>query len=193
MGSAKVVITLPNTSILLEGSEEFVERHLTTPVHLQRSVDMMTSEKSEVARLAASSKGLEHSWQWFSLHAGQRMQGVNFFLVAAAFLTGALVTALQAHDKLIAVAVGLFGAFIAVCFSRLDLRVRELIHAGEAGMKPLQATLAEVTGVTELQILKNVECPKNPVTKYSQIIRLLHWSSVVIFLLGAVYALIILP
>jgi hypothetical protein len=193
MGSTKVVITLSNASILLEGSEEFVERHLTTPVHLQRGIDMMTGEKSELPSLTATSKGLEHSWQWFSLHAGQRMQGVNFFLVAAAFLTGALVAALQGHNKLIAVGIGLFGVFISVCFSRLDLRVRELIHAGEAGMKPLQARLAQVTGLAELQILENVDCPKNPVTKYSQIIRLLHWGSAVIFLLGAVYALVIVP
>jgi hypothetical protein len=193
MSFTKVVITLPNSSILLEGSEEFVERHLNTPVHLQRSIDMLTGERSEQTSLTATSKGLEHPWQWFSLHAGQRMQGVNFFLVAAAFLTGALVAALQKDNKLIAVGIGLFGVFISICFSRLDLRVRELIHGGEAAMKPLQARLAQLTGVAELRILENIECPKNPVTKYSQIIRLLHWGSAVIFFLGALYALVILP
>ena len=27
----------------------------------------------------------DYAWNWFALHAGQRMQSVNFFLVAASF------------------------------------------------------------------------------------------------------------
>ena len=31
----------------------------------------------------------EHAWNWFALHATQRMQAFNFFVVATAFLIAA--------------------------------------------------------------------------------------------------------
>src|SRR5882757_915360 len=43
----------------------------------------------------AFDRGLDHAWQWFTLHATQRMQAVNFFLVATAFLSTAYVAALR--------------------------------------------------------------------------------------------------
>ena len=49
-------------------------------------------------------QSIKHAWDWFALHANQRMQGVNFFLLAAAFLTGAYVNATQ-YGKL-SVAIG---------------------------------------------------------------------------------------
>jgi hypothetical protein len=34
----------------------------------------------------------EHAWSWFSMHAQQRMQTLNFFLIAMAFLAAAYGT-----------------------------------------------------------------------------------------------------
>lgn len=181
----KVVITVGDVSIQFEGPPEFIEERLSNPEVTTRFVGSITTDKSSVP---VEKVGLDHSWQWFSLHAGQRMQGVNFFLVAVTFLSAAFVGAMQNHDKRMAVAIGVFGVFITVCFSRLELRVRELIHAGEAAMKPLQVKLAQDSGVPELRILEKVEHPATCLTKYSHVIRLLHWIAGISFLLAAIYS-----
>jgi Flp pilus assembly protein TadB len=75
---------------------------------------------------------LHHSWDWFALHAAQRMQCVNFFLVAVAFLIAAFVTALTGKHYAVAVAVGLLGGWISWWFHRLELWTKELVKAGVA-------------------------------------------------------------
>jgi hypothetical protein len=37
----------------------------------------------------------EHAWNWFALHATQRMQAFNFFVVATAFLIAAYASILE--------------------------------------------------------------------------------------------------
>ena len=54
----------------------------------------------------AEQAALEHAWQWFALHARQRMQCVNFFLVAVAFLAAAFVTGLKDDYYAVAALVG---------------------------------------------------------------------------------------
>ena len=85
----------------------------------------------ETSKNAVIEKALEHAWNWFSLHAAHRMQSVNFFLVAVAFLSAAFVTALQIPNHFIAGAVAALGVFVSTFFNRLELRIQELIHAGE--------------------------------------------------------------
>jgi len=144
--------------------------------------------RDEVPKTAVIEKALEHAWNWFSLHAAHRMQSVNFFLVAVAFLSAGYVAAFQIPDHLLAAAVAALGAMMSAFFNRLELRIKELIHAGEDAMKPLQAELAQITGVPELQILERVESPKRSFTKYSVVISLIHWVSGIAFLLAVVYA-----
>lgn len=186
MSSPKVVITLGEACLQFEGPPEFVEKQLISLEQLSKGMRTMTERQH---LLQPEGKALEHTWQWFSLHATQRMQAVNFFFVAVAFLSAGYVTALEIPNKHIAAGVAIFGLAISLCFSRLELRVRELIHAGEAAMKPLQAKLAGAAGLPEIQILQNVENGKTCFTKYSHVIGALHLSSIVVFILGALYAI----
>jgi hypothetical protein len=64
-------------------------------------------EMNEIAKMA-----LEHAWNWFNLHAAQRMQTFNFFLVATAFLIAAYASLLE-KLPLAALAVALIGAWIS--------------------------------------------------------------------------------
>jgi hypothetical protein len=76
-----------------------------------------------------------YAWNWFALHSSQRMQLVNFWLVAIAFLGAAFVQARASN--LIAVAFGICvaGVFSNVAFLLLDRRTRELIAVAEAALR----------------------------------------------------------
>jgi len=136
---------------------------------------------------AVEELALQHAWEWFALHARQRMTCVNFFFVAVAFLAAAYVRALT-NNRAVAVAIGLVGAWISWWFHRLDDRATALVHAGEDAMSPLQKRLATETGIRELEIVERVNASKKW-TSYHEVLLVLHWTTVLAFLLGAGYAL----
>ena len=132
---------------------------------------------------------LAHAWDWFALHARQRMHCVNFFLVSVAFLAASYVTALTNKFYGVGVGISVLGVLVSFWFHRLDLRTKELVKAGEAAMKPLQARLAEAAGVADLEIAKRVDTPGIRWTSYGHVLRMIHWTTLVAFLVGCLYAL----
>jgi hypothetical protein len=136
-------------------------------------------------------QALDHAWKWFDLHAAQRMQTFNFFLVATAFLVAAYASLLDKHC-LAALFVALVGAWIAFWFTRLDNRTRQLIDAGEDVLKVSQARLAEAANIAALKISEKVEKPTECAFTYGVIIAVIEWTIVVVFILAAGYALFLL-
>lgn len=149
---------------------------------------MTESGAPEAVRQAAIDKGIDHAWAWFSLHAGQRLLAVDFFLVASAFLSAAYVSALHYSAPAIALAIGLLGVWSTLCFSRFEIRVRELLRAAEDALKPLQQELSGQTGVGELKLCERVDTPSQGFTSYHKVIRALHWVIGVGFALGSLWA-----
>lgn len=149
---------------------------------------MIESRRSDMTTESAVEKGIDHAWQWFSLHASQRLLAVDFFLVASAFLSAAYVSALHYSDPAVALGIGLLGAWSTVCFGRFEIRVRELLKAAEAALYPLQGRLADETGVVELNLCKRVEVPHYPFTSYNKVIKALHWVTGAAFTAGALWA-----
>jgi hypothetical protein len=81
-----------------------------------------------------------------ALHANQRMQAINFFLLTTAFITAGFGGALNAHEPEVAAGIGFFGAVISVLFWRLEERIKQLLHIGEDAMLPLENRLAQLAG-----------------------------------------------
>jgi hypothetical protein len=131
---------------------------------------------------------LEHARAWFTLHAGQRMQLVNFFLAAVAFLTAAYVAAFDGKAYALASAVALIGLLICVAFNRLEIRTRELVVAGEEAIRRLERLLAQRVGVPEVELIHRVETPRRRFTSYSAVIPVIQWFAALAYLTGAAYA-----
>jgi disulfide bond formation protein DsbB len=136
---------------------------------------------------ATGKVALDHAWNWFNLHAGQRMQTFNFFLIATAFLIAAYASLLE-KLPLAALAVALIGAWIAFWFTRLDNRTRQLIDAGEDVLKACQESLAKSTNIPALEILRKVEKPTPDASSYRVIIAVIEWTIMFAFLFLAAYA-----
>lgn len=129
----------------------------------------------------------DYAWEWFALHAGQRMQTFNFFLVAMAFILAAYGTLLDRH-RIAAAGVALVGAWLAVWFNRLDRRTRQLIKASEVALTSTEQRLATATGVPELALVSKVEAPDDGTSSYRSVIAVIQWTMLVVFLLCATYA-----
>ena len=147
---------------------------------------MSDASLNDDPQCASRQAALDHAWAWFALHAGQRMQCVNFFFVAVAFLAAGYVTALTRGHPGVAVGIGGVGAWLALWFYGLDGRTRELVDAGEAAMAPLQQQLARETSNDALELVTRVKVAKG--VSYGRVLQVLHGTAVIAFLGGAVYA-----
>jgi hypothetical protein len=138
-------------------------------------------------RATLAKEALDHAWNWFALHATQRLQSVNFFLVAIAFLSAAFVTAIKEQMHLIACGISILAVCICFFFYRIERRIRSLVHAAEEAMSPFEAEMALTLGSNSLKIVQSVETPRRGEWTYSKVFRWLYGSTAAAFLLGFVY------
>jgi hypothetical protein len=147
---------------------------------------VFSSEENELATLQTA---LVHSRSWIQLHANQRQNLLNFFLVAIAFLFNAYVGALNGRH-ILAGFIGLLGATISASFTLMDLRNRDLTRAGEVAVRDLEARLAEVINLPELRIIEAIDEPRRPWLSMGKLIRAIHATVGLVFLGAAMYAFI---
>jgi len=140
------------------------------------------SDPDEIAKQAR-----EHAWNWFALHATQRLQAFNFFVVATAFLIAAYASLLDKAPAAAAV-LAMVGAWLAFWFNRLDARNCQLVEAGEDALRVSQARLASLAENSHLMILDAVERPASGASSYRRVINVIQWTIITLFLLAAIYA-----
>jgi hypothetical protein len=135
-------------------------------------------------------KAQTYAWNWFALHAGQRLQLVNFWLVAVAFLASAYVQARSDHMTAIAFGVSVTGVVSSLAFMRLDVRTRQLVQVAENALRSFEASgvAAGLDEVTELVRVSH-EVSRSRFDSYRVIIQGLQLSVASIFALAAVFSL----
>jgi hypothetical protein len=155
---------------------------------------MPTNDPDEIAKQAR-----EHAWNWFALHATQRVQAFNFFVVATAFLIAAYGSLLEKHPDAAGILAGV-GAWLTFWFNRLDVRNRKLVEAGEQALKVSQEHLASLTQNPHLKIVDGTERPASSGpfyrrlikwlqwTSYARVINVIQWTIIGVFLLAGAYA-----
>ena len=144
---------------------------------------MTAADPDDIAKQAR-----EHAWNWFALHATQRMQALNFFVVATAFLIAAYASILEKHPAAAAV-LALAGAWLTFWFNRLDARSYQLVEAGEDALRVSQARLASLADNQSLMILDALDEPAPGASSYRRVITLIQWTIIALFLLAAIYAI----
>ncbi|WHP18935.1 hypothetical protein [Cellulomonas sp. ES6] len=130
---------------------------------------------------------LDHAWQWFALHAAQRMQLLNYFLLSAGFITAGYGATLNSSRPHVAGAVAAGGCILAVLFWRLDVRTRELIRVAERPLEDLEEKISRASGISGLDMVVLMKTPANRVSSYTSIIRALAAVAFILFAFGAAY------
>jgi len=131
---------------------------------------------------------LDHAWSWFSLHAGQRLQMVNYFFVASAFITAGYANTLSGHRHVLAGFIGIAGVVISLAFERLERRTRELVRIAEPALTQIEARLSEITKITCLNFVERIELPAEKATSYGFVIRVLTCVAALAFTAASLYA-----
>lgn len=142
-------------------------------------------------------QAFEYAWNYFTVHSGQRMQTINFFIVAVAFLFSAFVDSAASSRHWLAFGVALLGCAVCLIFYRMDRRTRDLIKASEDALKEVESDLAKSitpdladNAVGKFQILSLVENSQPGAWSYSRVVRFLFGASALAFFAGAIYSLL---
>jgi hypothetical protein len=133
---------------------------------------------------------LDHAWSWFSLHAGQRLQMVNYFIIASAFITASYASTLAAHKHILAGFIGVAGALISLAFERLERRTRELVRIAEPALSAIEARLTAITGIDCLNFVERIKQPTERAASYGFVIRSLTVTATTAFIAAAIYAFV---
>ena len=123
------------------------------------------------------------------IYATQRQNLFNFFLVASAFLFTAYVAALNGKKALLAATLAFLGALIAIGFTAMDLRNRDLTRA-ERAVRDLQTRLTPSLGLDSIRILDQVERPRHSWLSIGRIFRSINCIVGTIFIGAAIYAIV---
>lgn len=82
----------------------------------------------------------ESAWNYFSLHAEQRLKTFHFFIIFCAVIVGGLVSCLKSEvDYRICATMSLFLPSFSYIFYKLDQRNKQLIKHGENALKFLES------------------------------------------------------
>ncbi len=117
-----------------------------------------------------------YAWSWFALHAGQRLQMVNFWLVATAFMAAAFVQAHVSRLYVVAFGISLAGCLSSMAFMRLDARTRRLVHVGENALRSLEQKRTE-DGADETHELIRAAEKKSRLSRFDSYRYLIQASS----------------
>lgn len=138
------------------------------------------------------SAALEHAWDWFSLHATQRMHLINYLLISLALVTAGYATAVNSGTPRVASGIAVAGVVISLTFWRLDVRTRHLVQAAEVPIQELESRLGLAANVTGLDLSRRVQ-HTGMLGSYTSLIRVLSLTAAGICLLGAIFGLTIDP
>ena len=126
-------------------------------------------------------------WQWFNLHAQQRMQIVSFWFVAMSFLSTGGVIAYAGQQFGAALLVASSIVLASAIFLILDLRTRELISYGEHLMEAAETSLHSLVPVGELLIVGRMHSSNRKQISYRTAFTLLYGGAGLLGLLAVVF------
>lgn len=137
-----------------------------------------------------NSEAQNYAWSWFTLHAGQRLQMVNFWLISIAFLAAAFVQAFVNDLFIVATGVSVTGLLCSVAFLRLDMRTRSLVHVGEAALRHLEVKRAEDAQEEVLELVAAADRSRTSrFDSYRYIIQGLQLAVAGMFVLATMYSI----
>lgn len=118
--------------------------------------------------LKASEAEMAYSmgWDWFQLHAQQRMQLLSFWFVAMSFLFSGAVMAFVGDSPSIGVVICIAIVASSVVSYFLDLRTQELIGYGERLMSSAEEAFQEASGWPNIELATQMHDTRRTTISY---------------------------
>ena len=97
----------------------------------------------------------QYVWNYFQLHASQRLSTFNFYIViSTAIAAGYLVTVGVSSIQMLAIPLGFTISLLSFIFWKLDVRNKQMIKNAEEALKYLEALTYVPGNINESNVLK---------------------------------------
>ena len=139
----------------------------------------------------------ENAIKHFEIHAAQRIQVLNFFIVIESlFVTGVLAIASSDVSRLIGALVCLAISFFAVCFYFMDYRMKYIIKASESVLQEIESKLAVphklcVFSHVEFHLSDHFKNKKIFMPSWSKILKVIYGFFFIVGIAGIVLFLVL--
>ena len=136
----------------------------------------------------------EYAWRHFSLHARQRVQMFNFFLLGSSFLASGYGLLIREQLYWPAIVLALVGVLVGIASFILDIRNAMLVDLGEGALMSFEQEylIGKAPGLPQKSaIISYEECYRAPKLwqKHKTVIRTLEACTVLAFAGAMAYAL----
>lgn len=139
--------------------------------------------------ISFNSEAYKIAWDWFRVHADQRMDLFRFYVGISTALAAGFGGAIQIHEHYLAFIVALLGMIVAPTFGFLDYRVSSLLKLAEHALKVEQTRLKLIVQYKEIEIAKHADELATHQFTFSKLFRTIYAVFFLTFLLGAFYVL----
>lgn len=137
-------------------------------------------------------------WNYFSIHASQRMQILNFYIVLETFFVTALLTTFQLENKLkfVQLIICIAIIFFSIIFFALDTRTKHMIKFSEESLIEIEKKYVNTYGkeimIFSIEKKKTEEKRKNNriskyILSYSKLLHLIFAFFSLIGMIGAIW------
>lgn len=147
---------------------------------------MRRRRETKIAPSDPFAAAMDHAWNWFTLHADQRIRTMNMYFVIFALLTAGYGTFLGLKSHWIAAVLAGIGAIASLAFFLLEERNRTLVKLAEHPLRKLQSTLAETASLPSLLMLDAADTAHGwkRMAKYSWVFRAITISGLILMIAG---------
>lgn len=138
----------------------------------------------------------EYAWNWFSLHANQRLALFNLSLIALGALTAGCASAFSQDWNFAAALSATVSVLIAVAFLRLDQRNSDLTKMAEQQLAASSEALLSTVVGSGIKFCSLADHPsKTNFYTFGQIVRSVYWTAIAIGLVasGVAYSRLLPP
>lgn len=123
----------------------------------------------------------EQAWQYFTLHAGQRMSIFNFYItISIAIVAGiGVFLGIEGTPPLLIIIFGIFLIIFSFVFWGLDKRTQELIHLAEEEILKLENRDANrIISLISIDRI-NTDKRKCRIISYSTLFKIIYFSFII--------------
>jgi hypothetical protein len=128
------------------------------------------------------------AFEWFKIHADQRLRVFNFFLIIAGFCVAGFFTSFQSGNKAAAAVIAAVLVCVCYCFKQLDRRTAQLVKVGEELLETCFDRVSSRENWPEMNLILKARQTQG-VHSYRQIFNWLFWLFGLLGAAGVIRAL----
>jgi hypothetical protein len=116
----------------------------------------------------ALESAFQYAWNWFDLHAKQRMQSMQFFLVISGALAAATGASIEGKAYVVALILSVLITILSILFYLVEKRVKNLVKLSESALLKLEEHISRKTQLSDIRLAHRSDASGETMVTYGK-------------------------